>query len=127
MAPAEVVAAARRCVGARFRLHGRRLETGLDCVGVAAVAFGAERVPAGYALRGGRAEEVAAMIDAAGLIRAEGVPGAGALMLLLAGPFQLHLAIRTERGFVHADAALRRVTEVPGPPPWPLLAHWVTI
>jgi hypothetical protein len=118
------VAAARRCVGARFRLHGRTIETGLDCVGVAAIAFGVSAVPAGYALRGGRVEDVLAAIDAAGLLRGDGEPDAGALMLLLGGPFQLHLAIRTDLGFVHADAALRRVTEVPGMPEWPLLAHW---
>jgi len=165
MSPLEaaIIARARDCVGARFRLHGRSPETGLDCVGLAAVAYGAERVPSGYALRGGRAEQVIALIDAAGLprhagldpasraardplsgsgcriksgmtvegkerpilLRSEGEPGPAALMLLLAGPYQFHLAIRTERGFVHADAGLRRVTEVPGTPRWPLIAHWL--
>ena len=36
----DVVARARGCVGARFRLHGRDPATGLDCVGLAAIAIG---------------------------------------------------------------------------------------
>jgi hypothetical protein len=42
-------------------------------------------------------------------------------MLMRTGPAQLHLAIRTWRGFVHADAALRRVVERPGAPEWEVL------
>lgn len=125
MTPAEVaiVAAARACVGARFRLHGRSRATGLDCVGVAALAYGRDRVPAGYALRGGDVGLVIATIDALGFARAD-APRPADLLLLCPGPHQLHLAIRTDRGFVHADAALCRVTEVPGQPRWPELARW---
>lgn len=118
--------AVRAAVGARFRLHGRDPATGLDCVGLAALALraggcGAE-VPTGYALRGGDAEDVAARLDAV-LVRAA-EEGAGDLLLLRTGPGQLHLAIRTGDGFVHADAALRRVVERPGVPPWPVLGSW---
>jgi hypothetical protein len=125
MTPAEaaIVAIARDCIGARFRLHGRSRETGLDCVGVAALAYGRDRVPAGYALRGGAAGQVIATIDALRFERAE-TPCPADLLLLCPGPHQLHLAILTDRGFIHADAGLRRVTEVPGPPPWPELARW---
>lgn len=104
-------------VGARFRLHGRDPASGLDCVGLAALAFGRD-APTGYALRGGDAEAVAASLDAM-LVRADGA-AAGDLLLLRTGPGQLHLAIRTEGGFVHADAGLRRVVERPGAPPWPV-------
>ena len=121
---AAIVASARSCVGARFRLHGRSRATGLDCVGVAAIAYALPDVPARYALRGGEAARIVALIDAAGMRRGEGEAAPAALLLLRPGPFQLHLAIRTDRGFVHADAGLGRVTEVPGPPPWPLLAQW---
>jgi lipoprotein Spr len=123
MAPIEVIAAARRCVGARFRLHGRSIEAGLDCVGVAALAFGVE-APGGYPLRGGTASAIAARIDTSGLRRVSGDPRPGDLMLIEAGPYQHHLLIRTDRGFVHADAGLRRVVEVPGPPAWPPIALW---
>jgi murein DD-endopeptidase / murein LD-carboxypeptidase len=125
MAPHEaaIVVSARACVGARFRLHGRSAETGLDCVGLAAIAYGRGKVPAGYALRGGDLDRIVAAIDAAGLVRAEGARP-GDLLLVEAGPYQHHLVILTDRGFVHADAGLRRVTEVPGAPPWPLIARW---
>jgi len=121
-----IIAAARVCVGARFRLHGRAPGTGLDCVGLAALAYAGRlkgAVPSGYALRGGDPEAVAARIDALGLARGDG-RRPGDLLLLVSGPFQLHLAIRTERGFVHADAGLRRVVETPGEPRWPLAAAW---
>ncbi len=120
---AGIVAAARGCVGARFRLHGRAVETGLDCVGVAALAYARGRVPAGYALRGGDAAGVIAAIEAAGFVRTD-TPAPAALLLLAPGPYQHHLAILTDRGFVHADAGLRRVVEVPGLPRWPLIAAW---
>ena len=51
-------------------------------------------------------------------------PHAGDLLLLAPGPYQHHLAILTDRGFVHADAGLRRVVETPGWPAWPLVGAW---
>lgn len=114
--------AALALVGARFRLHGRDPLTGLDCVGVAALAAGVE-APSGYALRGGDVGAVAARIERAGLVQVkEAWPGD--VMLLRPGPGQLHLAIKTGRGFVHADAALRRVVERPGAPEWEILGLW---
>lgn len=134
-----VVAAARRAIGVRFRLHGRDPAYGLDCVGLAALAIraGAIRagggltiIPTGYALRSGDSEAAAAMIDAAGLIRADHCrlgPQPGDLLLCRAGPGQLHLVIDSGApggGFIHADAQLRRVVERPGPPPWPIIGRW---
>lgn len=37
---------------------------------------------------------------------------------------QLHLAVRTKQGFVHAHAGIRRVVETPGEPQWPLLGAY---
>jgi hypothetical protein len=120
------LAAARRALGIRFRLHGRGTD-GLDCVGLAALAMRAEgfegEVPSGYALRRGDAAGVAAAIDAAGLVRG-GDARAGDLLLLSSGPGQLHLAIDAGNGIVHADAMLRRVVERPGVPPWPVMGRW---
>lgn len=126
-APAAIVAAARGAVGVRFRLHGRDPAFGLDCVGLAALAYrnagvGGD-VPRGYALRGGDPAAFAAMIDACGLTRVADA-GAGDLLLCAAGPAQFHLAIDSGSGVIHADAMLRRVVERPGPPPWPVLARW---
>lgn len=116
------VAAARACVGERFRLHGRDPALGLDCVGLAACAYALDGVPTGYALRGGREADALAWLDRLGF-RAVDEARPGDLLLLRPGPFQLHLAIATPGGFVHADAGLRRVVEAPGPPRWPLVAR----
>lgn len=120
----EIVAAARACVGARFRPHGRSIEHGLDCVGVAAHAFG-RSAPADYPLRTARPERIVAAMTAAGLVPVlVGQARAGDLLLVAGGPGQLHLAVLTERGFVHADVGLRRIVEAPGRPAGPVLAAW---
>jgi cell wall-associated NlpC family hydrolase len=117
-----VAEAALATVGARFRLHGRAPEHGLDCVGLVAVALRAGgyagAVPSGYALRGG---DPAAVLDAA-LVRCDGM-AAGDVLLMATGPGQLHLAVRTARGFVHADAGLRRVVER-AVADWPVVGAW---
>lgn len=118
-----IVARARRAVGVRFRLHGRDLADGLDCAGLAAWALGVREPPTGYALRSGDRDAVAMMIAGTGLRRVEG-RAPGDLLLAQAGPGQLHLAIWTGAGVVHADAMLRRVVERPGAPPWPILGNW---
>lgn len=121
-----VAAAALACVGAPFRLHGRVPEHGLDCVGVAAWALRAGGwgglVPTGYALRGGDERRTAMALGAA-LCRGCG-NDMGAVLLVRAGPGQLHLAVKVADGVVHADAALRRVVMRPGPLPWPLIGAW---
>lgn len=117
-----IVAAARGCIGARFRPHGRDPAFGLDCVGVVAIAY-AVPVPADYALRGGSAEAIARLIDGAGFARVDRAE-AGDLQLIEAGPGQLHLVVRSPLGFVHADAGLRRVVEVPGDPAGVVRATW---
>lgn len=122
----QVARAALALVGVRFRLHGRDPATGLDCVGVAAQAYAAAGwagvVPTGYALRGGDAVRIAASLDRS-LARADRARP-GDLLLVAPGAGQLHLAIRTRAGIVHADAALRRVALRPGEPPWPILGAW---
>lgn len=122
-----VAAAALALVGTRFRLHGRE-DGGLDCVGLVGRALAASgwrgEVPTGYPLRGGDAAKAAALLDTS-LPRGDGRQP-GDILLVAPGPGQLHLAIRTARGIVHADAALRRVVERPGPPPWPVIAAWRT-
>lgn len=121
-----IAAAARALVGARFRLHGRDAATGLDCVGVVALACGrAADAPRGYALRGGSSARFGALLGAAGLVRTC-VPSAGDIALVEAGPAQFHLAVLTETGFVHADAGLGRVVERPGALPWPVIGYWRT-
>ena len=116
-----MIARARAAIGAAFRLHGRDPADGQDCVGLAAHAFAVGDAPTGYALRRGDADGVALLIAAAGLTRVAAAAD-GDLLLLRAGPGQLHLGVRVPGGMVHADAGLRRVVERPGEPPWPVLA-----
>jgi hypothetical protein len=112
---------ARALVGTRFRPQGRDAE-GLDCVGVALATFGVpiESVRRDYRLRGDHEAEVRDFLTA----QFRRVPRAqlrhGDLMLMKVSSEQLHLAVRTSGGFVHAHAGLRRVVETPGMPEWPI-------
>lgn len=123
---ARALAAARAMLGVRFRLHGRDPATGLDCLGLAGHALRAEgfagALPSGYGMRGGDPQAVCDSIAAAGLAAADD-PRPGDLLLLRPGPGQLHFAIASEAGVIHADAMLRRVVERPGLP-WPVLGRW---
>jgi hypothetical protein len=124
---ARVVAGARVALGSRFRLHGRDPALGLDCVGLVAVALAADghagAIPADYRIRSGDPATVEAALRAAGLVPVAR-PAPGDVLLLCAGPEQLHLAIRSETGIIHADAMLRRVVERAGALPFPLVRAW---
>ncbi len=122
MSGAAVLAAARGAIGAPFRPQGRDVAHGLDCVGLAALALG-RSAPLGYRLRTGDAARVAAALRAAGLVPVAAAEP-GDLLLCRSGPGQLHLAIRSDAGIIHADAMARRVVERPGPVPWPVLGCW---
>jgi cell wall-associated NlpC family hydrolase len=117
-----IVRRARALVGTRFRAQGRGGD-GLDCIGLVAAAVGASRVPADYALRGGSLRRLEIELRRAGL-EPEAEAEAGDVLAMASGPAQLHLAVHTGTGFVHADAGLRRVVERPGKPPWPIIGIW---
>ena len=118
-----IVATARALVGTRFRPQGRTPGQGLDCVGLVAAALGRGAVRRDYALRGGCVRALVREMVQAGLREASEVE-AGDVLVLRAGPGQLHLGIWTGTGLVHADAGLRRAVERPGAPPWPVLSVW---
>ena len=115
---------ARKLVGTRFRAQGRDPRTGLDCAGLAIVAFRlpAEQFRRDYRLRGDHRLELESVLDRdfRRVPRTQRRPG-DLLMLAVAGD-QLHLAIRTDAGFVHADATHGRVVETPGEPRWKTVA-----
>ncbi len=122
-----VAARARRLVGVRFRPQGRRVEQGLDCVGLAALAVGlpAASVPRDYSLR---SEADAAEIDRALSGRARRIATEeaieGDVLLVRAGLGQSHLVVLTSGGFVHADVRHGKVVERPGPVGWAVRAAW---
>lgn len=113
---------AKALVGTRFRPQGRS-EDGLDCIGVVLSTFGipADVARSNYRLGGNHERELRDELDK----HFRRVPSAqirpGDVMLIAADDRQLHLAVRTEAGFVHAHAGIRRVVETPGEPCWPLL------
>jgi hypothetical protein len=121
---ARVAAAARALVGVRFRAQGRDAALGLDCVGVAVVAL--RRAGVRVAVRDDYPIRSAAMRaddEPAGLRRCAG-DAPGDVLLLRVDATQVHVAVRTAGGIVHADAVLRRVVERPGALDWPVVAAW---
>ena len=125
-ASAAIVAAARACVGTRFRPQGRVPGLALDCVGLALVAARAAGVavaaPA-YALGGDREPGLdEALVDAGLTIVAAPCPGD--LLVVAPSPGRRHLAIVTDRGVVHAHAGLGRVVEGPPDAAWHLVGAW---
>lgn len=120
-----IVARARSCIGARFRPQGRDPALGLDCVGLAAFACNISAPSARYGMRGGDLAMIAAGMAQKGLKKVEQHRAMdGDVLILRTHAQQFHLAILTETGFIHADGRIRRVVEVPGPPPWPVMAVW---
>jgi cell wall-associated NlpC family hydrolase len=113
---------ARALVGTRFRAQGRDAN-GLDCVGVIVATFGidADEVRRDYKLSSDHRQEVTETLGR----HFRKVPRAwlrpGDLLLMSVGDRQTHLAVRTDAGFVHAHAGIRRVVETPSMPEWPVL------
>jgi len=111
-------------VGSRFRPQGRDCATGLDCLGLVLAdhRIDPRHAPSDYRLRG---EHRAALLAAAGRwfrrIAADKAR-VGDVLVMEPAPDQIHLAILTATGFVHADARLGRVVETPGSPAWPIAA-----
>ncbi len=122
-----IAAQALALVGTPFRLHGRSAQTGVDCVGLVALAatragLRVGRLPA-YHLRGIGLATVEAGLGAAGLSAVEQA-GVGDVLLAQSGAMQMHLMIVTGTGLVHAHAGLRRVVLMLEPSPWPVLGQW---
>ena len=105
-----------------FRPQGRD-EQGLDCVGLCLAAFGLplEIARRDYRLRGHYRGEITTALLRRFRRISQRQQRPGDLLLLAVAPDQIHLAVRTRAGFVHADARLRRVVETPGAPEWPLV------
>jgi hypothetical protein len=118
----DYAARAQALVGTRFRAQGRGVD-GLDCVGVVLTTFALPlaSVRRNYRLRGNHLHELRKALDAHFRRVPKKQLRAGDVMLFEAGSQQLHLAVRTASGFVHAHASIRRVVETPGEPHWPIV------
>lgn len=118
----DYAARARALVGTPFRPQGRSGE-GLDCVGVVLATFDipAEVVRRDYRLSGDHRDPIRLELDRHFRRVARTQVRSGDVMLLNASLRQMHLAIRTDAGFVHAHAGIRKVVEAPGSPEWPLI------
>ena len=121
--------AAETYIGATFRLRGRDPLTGLDCLGLVILAMRdigrPVTMPLRYGLRNVAPERYLRMADAAGFVEAADLTiEPGDVLAFESGPAQLHLAIVTERGAIHAHAGLGRVVCTPFPLSWPIVAHW---
>ena len=120
-----IVAAARGCVGTRFRPQGRVPQLGLDGIGVvlvAAAAAGIDGAAPAYRL-GGDHPDIAAALVGHGCFRVEAaLPGD--VIVIAPAARQRHLGVVTEAGLVHAHAGLDRVVEGPIDPDWTLIGAW---
>lgn len=113
-------------VGTPFRPQGRDPLHGLDCIGLCLAAYGLPSRAArdDYRLRGNHDAEIKSAIQARFRRVTPARAQCGDLLLLQPAIDQLHLGILTMRGFVHADARLRHIVEVPGRPPWPTVGTY---
>ena len=126
---AKVAQTALDLLGVPFLLHGRSADAGLDCVGLAGLCLSAvgkdAAVPTDYRLRGQHKERACAYFDERHFSRvSDGSVVAGDILLLEPGVQQIHLAVLTPKGAVHAHMGLGRVVATPLPLPWPTIAQW---
>ncbi|GAA3738551.1 hypothetical protein GGR91_001814 [Sphingorhabdus rigui] len=126
---AKVAQTALDLLGVPFLLHGRSADAGLDCVGLAGLCLSAAgedaAVPTDYRLRGQHSVRACAYFDERHFSRvSDGSVVAGDILLLEPGVRQIHLAVMTPKGAVHAHLGLGRVVATPLPLPWPTIAQW---
>lgn len=129
MTGAALAQAAESYLGATFRLHGRDPLTGFDCLGLVLMAMAdigrPVRMPIRYGLRNLEPERFLRLPENAGFVEAaDNTLEDGDVLLLAAGPAQLHVAVAVPQGIVHAHAGLRRIVRTPFPLPWPIIGHW---
>ena len=112
-----------------FRLHGHTIETGLDCVGVVLCCLRESapdlQVPANYRVRGAYDERALAFFDEARFQLVDDASWvAGDILQLRPAYRQIHFAVLTLQGAVHAHMGLGRVVLTPLPLPYCKIAQW---
>lgn len=129
MTPRRLAREAERLIGKPFRLHGRDPKTGVDCIGLLAVALkrGGQSapLPTGYPMRLRSLSPWLPEPEACGFTVAEQPFAPGDVIMLQPGPGQFHLAIADRTlGWVHAHAGLRRVVRDAVLPAGAIVHHW---
>ena len=120
----QAVARARALIGTRFVAQGRDPAIGLDCVGLALLAYAID--PAGvrddYRLSGDYRDAI--LRFAGGRFRRVSRLRlrAGDMLLMRPGMEQWHVGIWAGDGLIHADVTSRTVVERPGAVEWPVAA-----
>lgn len=115
MTPDAIVAVARAQLGTPFRHQGRLPGIALDCAGLVVVVADQLGLPhadqTGYARQpsGGRLE--AALASQPGLVRIDGEPQAGDVLLMRFSGMPQHLGICTDDTLIHAWEAAGKVVE----------------
>ena len=122
-------AAAEALIGTPYRLGGRCRVSGVDCVGLVALALedsGRKVVaPVGYGLRNATIAPFLQLAIRNGFFPAQRAVERGDILLVASGPGQSHLLVAlTHSAAVHAHAGLRRVARHDAMPAWPILHHW---
>lgn len=126
----QIAARALQQIGTPFKLHGRSPGAALDCVGLVAYAVNLDiplqSIPRDYHIKGEFLERIKSYLEQNGFEKLSHIDDfrPGDVILARPGARQLHLMVKTEQGFVHAHAGLRRVVMTPDPSPWPLAAGW---
>ena len=120
----QAVARARALLGTRFVAQGRDPAIGLDCVGLALLAYAIDPVGVSddYRLSGAHRGTILRLAGTNFRRVARTRMRCGDLLLLQPGAAQWHLGIWTGGGLIHADIASRKVVERPGAAAWRVAA-----
>lgn len=117
----DMVAAARQCLGTRFRHQGRSAQHGLDCVGLIIVSAQAAGIQTrdmfGYG-RQPQHDDFGRYLRKNGLYSVD-TPLPGDVGVFDFGHGAQHAALFTPQGIIHAYAPARKVIEHGFRAPWP--------
>lgn len=111
--------AARALVGVPYRLHGRRADHGLDCVGLVALAYDRAGLhfappPVDYRMRHAAMSALSRPLVQAGFaIASLDAIAPGSIIIQRWPSGGLHMLVATPEGAVHAHAGLRKIVETP--------------
>jgi len=126
----EIASRAIQAVGTPFKLHGRSLRHGLDCVGLVAHSISPfttqQEIPQNYTMRFTNLEIPKAFFEAISILQCHNFDDLkiGDIVLISPGCQQLHFIIITGDTYVHAHSNLRRIVSCPLPIEYRIKAAW---